>query len=114
MSEYSGFFELIGELSAIRGTSGDESAVREFIRSRIPKGCTVTEDSIGNLLVFAKGEKAPGSRIMYCAHMDEVGFIVTDITGDGLLKFAPVGGISPSVVFGRRLISGPKEISRLL
>ncbi len=106
MSEYSGFFELIGELSALRGTSGDEGAVRDLIRSRIPRGCTVTVDSIGNLLVFTKGEKTPGSRIMYCAHMDEVGFIVTDITGDGLLKFAPVGGISPSVVFGRRLVSG--------
>lgn len=38
--------------------------------------------------------------------MDEVGFIVTHITDEGLLKFAPVGGISPSAVYGRRVLFG--------
>ena len=104
MSENTELFGLIGQLSRLCGTSGDEGAIRGFIRDRIPDGCEVSTDSIGNLIVFKKGAAAPKNRIMYCAHMDEVGFIVTDYTGDGRLKFAPVGGISPAVVFGRRVV----------
>lgn len=106
MSENKELFALTEQLSKLCGTSGDEGDVRRFIRQHIPAGCEITEDSIGNLIVFAKGAKTPKNRVMYCAHMDEVGFIVTDITDDGLLKFAPVGGISPAVVFGRRVIFG--------
>ena len=40
---------------------------------------------------------------MLSAHMDEVGFIITGATEEGYLQFAPVGGINPTVVLGRRL-----------
>ncbi|MBQ3841881.1 MAG: M42 family peptidase [Ruminiclostridium sp.] len=104
MSDNMEFFDLTGKLSRLCGTSGDEQAVREFITSRLPSDCTVTTDSIGDLIVFRKGAKTPAKKIMYCAHMDEVGFIITYVCDDGRLKFAPVGGISPSVVFGRRVV----------
>lgn len=35
--------------------------------------------------------------------MDEVGFIITDITDDGYLKFSPVGGIDARVVADRKV-----------
>ena len=104
MSDNMEIFDLTEQLSKLCGTSGDEGDVREFIKTRLPSDCTVNTDSIGNLIVFKKGAKTPKNKIMYCAHMDEVGFIVTDITDEGRLKFAPVGGISPAVVFGRRVI----------
>ncbi len=104
MSDNTALFDLIERLSRLCGTSGDEGDVRDFIRSRLPAGCEVTTDNLGNLTVFRKGAKTPKNKIMYCAHMDEVGFIVTDIAQDGRLKLAPVGGISPDVVFGRRIV----------
>ncbi len=103
-SETSRLYDLIGRLSRLCGTSGDEGDVREFIKTQLPADCEVSTDSIGNLIVFRKGSKTPKNKIMFCAHMDEVGFIITDIVSDGRLKFAPVGGISPSVVFGRRVV----------
>ncbi len=104
MSENKELFDLTGRLSRLCGTSGDEQGVRDFIISQLPAECTVTTDSIGDLIVFRKGAKAPDKKIMYCAHMDEVGFIITYVCDDGRLKFAPVGGISPAVVFGRRVV----------
>ncbi len=101
MSEY---YELLEKLSRLCGTSGDEGDVREFIKGVLPADCEASTDNIGNLIVFRKGRKTPKNKIMYCAHMDEVGFIVTAFMPDGRLKFAPVGGISPAVVFGRRVI----------
>lgn len=43
---------------------------------------------------------------MISAHMDEVGMIVTDITSDGMLRFAPVGGIDSRVMIGRSVLVG--------
>ena len=91
------------ELCRLNGTSGGESRVREYIRSHISADEVFT-DALGNLIVFKKGRKTPKNRIMFAAHMDEVGFMVTDITEDGFLRFGAVGGIDPRVVIGRRLI----------
>jgi len=51
---------------------------------------------------------------MFAAHMDEVGFIVTDITKDGFLRFAPVGGINANAVFGRRVVVNSKGDDRIV
>lgn len=74
------------EICALDGTSGDEGAVRDYIKSSIHADKVIT-DNLGNLLVFKKGRKTPKNRIMFAAHMDEVGFMVTDITSDGFLRF---------------------------
>ena len=97
--------DLLKQLCEINGTSGDEDRVAEFITDRInPQNAVIRRDSLGNVLVFKKGKSTPQKVIMFAAHMDEVGFIVTDITKDGFLRFAPVGGISPDVVFGRKVV----------
>lgn len=102
--EQTELLKLIGELSALNGTSGDENAVADYIESRLPCDCTAKRDNLGNLIVFAKGEKTPKNKLMVAAHMDEVGFIATYITEKGMIKFAPVGGIIPAVVFGRQVM----------
>lgn len=93
------------EICALDGTSGDEGAVRDYIKSSIHADKVIT-DNLGNLLVFKKGRKTPKNRIMFAAHMDEVGFMVTDITSDGFLRFGAVGGIDPRVVLGRAVRFG--------
>lgn len=94
----------IAKLSNLCGVSGDEQTVREKIISKLPKNVTYKTDNIGNLIVEAKGRKTPKNKLMICAHMDEVGFIITHITSDGYLHFATVGGITPAVIFGRQVI----------
>lgn len=90
------------ELCRLNGASGDESRVRNYIKEHIAADEVIT-DALGNLLVFKKGRKAPKNKIMFAAHIDEVGFMVTDISEDGFLSFGAVGGINPSVVIGRTL-----------
>ena len=92
--------EALKEICMTDGVSGDEGAVRELIKSRITAD-EITVDNLGNLIVFKKGRKAPKSKVMLAAHMDEVGFMITDITESGFLRFGSVGGIDPRVVMGR-------------
>lgn len=94
--------ELLKRLCEVDGTSGDEDRVRALIQSEIVGG-DVKTDNLGNLIVFKKGRKAPKNKVMLAAHMDEVGFMITHITDDGLLKFGAVGGIDARVVIGRQL-----------
>ena len=98
---------LVKELCLLNGVSSGEDEVRAFIREKAaPYAEAMRTDALGNLIVFKKGAKATGNKLMLTAHMDEVGFIVNDITEDGYLKFAPVGGIDPRVVIGKRVSVG--------
>lgn len=95
--------ETVRYLSALNGASGDETEVREAIIGLLPKNVKYKIDPLGNLIVEKKGKARPKSKLMIDAHMDEVGFIVTHINDDGTLCFDAVGGILPTVVFGRQL-----------
>jgi len=106
--------ELLKELCLIDGISGDEGAVRDYIISRVKDYCQYSVDDLGNLICFRKGRKSPKKKLMICAHMDEVGFMVTYIRSDGTLRFDCVGGIDPSVIIGRRVRVGKDRISGVI
>lgn len=87
--------ELI-ELCSVPGVSGREELVREKIASFIPE--TYRTDKIGNLIYEKSGKCGEQGResdnsILLMAHMDEIGFYVTDIREDGKLTIRNVGGI---------------------
>ena len=97
----------LSELTGLRGVSGDEGAVRSFIKETIsPYVDTTKTDSIGNLLCYKKGTADCGKTLMLCAHMDEVGLIVTRITEEGFLKFKTVGDIDPRRLISKRVLVG--------
>ncbi len=102
--------ELIRKLCALPGASGNEDAVREAIIEEIRDHCTFETDALGNLIVFKKGARPAKKKLLLSAHMDEVGFIVTAVESDGLLRFAPVGGIDPAAVVGKHVLVGEKGI----
>lgn len=94
----------IKELSLLCGTSGRENKIRDYIISKIEGKCEYHTDVLGNITVFKKGRKTASHKVMLDAHMDEVGVIVTYITGDGMLKFSAVGEIDTKVLLARKII----------
>jgi len=99
------------ELTELPGVSGDEKRVRDFILEKIRDKCDeIYIDSIGNLIVKNRGTGKSSKKIMLCAHMDEVGLIVSKITDDGFLKFKCVGGIEPSVLVSKKVLIGKELI----
>ena len=89
------------DLCALYGASGREDAVRDYILGQLPTDADVTVDALGNLIVHKIGKKRAAHRVMLCAHMDEVGMMITHITDDGFLKFDTVGGVNVSALFGK-------------
>ena len=89
-------FELIEKLNAAHGPAGDEGEIRGVIRELAqPWADEITEDTLGNLIVRKKGT---GPRIMFAAHMDSIGFIVTHIEKEGFLRAGRLGGVTPKDV----------------
>ena len=102
---------MLKDLCLLNGTSGREEAVRNYINEKIKDKCEYSVDALGSVIAFKKGKKAHDKKVLVAAHTDEVGFIITDITDDGYLRFAPVGGIDAAVVIGRRVdINGIKGV----
>ncbi len=83
---------LLSQCSTAHSVSGFESEVRAIIRSQLDSFCEIKSYPSGNLLATlpASAEKAPS--VMLCAHMDEIGFMVESVTGDGFLRVVPLGG----------------------
>lgn len=110
------------KICSLCGVSGNEDEVREYIINEIKNHCEYSIDPLGNIIAFKKGKNKPKNRLMFAAHTDEVGFIVTNINSDGTLNIAPVGGITPSVVVCGKVyfpkqkiygLAGRKPIHRL-
>ena len=77
--------ELMKQLCALPGPSGCEDAVREFVLEKVkPFADEIKMDAIGNIMVFRKGKKALERPVVVCAHMDEVGVIIKQITDDAI------------------------------
>ena len=97
-------YNVLEQLCSLYGISGNEEAVRERILQEItPYATTVEVDALGNIIAFKKGEQPAKTKLMLSAHMDEVGLIITDITDEGLLKFATVGGIDKRILCGKQV-----------
>lgn len=129
MSKYENYtsVELLRELSMAFGPSGCEGNVADIIREIVaPYADEVKEDKLGTVIAVYKKradkeaydlEKEPESDsgkiecgcLMLCAHMDEVGFMVKSIDGDGYLKIAALSGRDPKLLAGRNVTVGDED-----
>ncbi len=83
--------QTLKEMSEIFGISGYEDDVVEILKKKFAKHTKVLRDRIGSVIAQKDGtDDAP--KIMFAAHMDEIGFMVKEITKDGYIKFLPIGG----------------------
>ena len=85
--------KLLETLTQMWGVAGFEKEVREFIaRETAPWADETITDAMGNLIVLKKGKGGPKSKkIVFAAHMDEIGFMVKTIEADGRLRVCNLG-----------------------
>lgn len=79
------------KLNNCHGPAGDERAVADMI-------CSIAAeyadehwvDVMGNLVFHKRGD---GPKLMFAAHMDSIGMVVTHIEEDGFVRFGRLGGL---------------------
>lgn len=103
---------LMKTLTAVRGISGREKALSDKLLTIVaPITDKCWNDAMGNLIAVKYGAAPEEERgkIMLCAHMDEIGFLVTYIEDSGFIRVNAIGGINwvaaaySTVVFGNGL-----------
>ncbi|MGX8834884.1 aminopeptidase [Amedibacillus sp. YH-ame6] len=88
-------------LSNADGIASNEQEVRDVLLNELRDYADeVDSDNMGSI-IFKKGNKGP--KIMICAHIDEVGFIVRSISEQGQVMLMSVGGVKPLAQFMQRV-----------
>lgn len=84
--------ELFPSLTQLHGVSGYERQVSRFIAQVMePYADSITRDVNGNLIVYRKGSGEKKKKLLFCAHMDEIGLQVIRINDDGTLMVKGLG-----------------------
>lgn len=93
--------DLFETLTELQGAPGNEHLVRNFMKQELEKHADeVIQDNLGGVFGVKKGE---GPKVLVAGHMDEVGFMVTQITKNGMLRFQTLGGWWSQVLLAQRV-----------
>lgn len=92
---------LLREFSQAHGAPGHEDAVRAIFLRELA-GRRASFDRLGSASL-APAKDVAGPRVVLTAHMDEVGFLVQEVTSEGFLRLVPLGGWPDGVLAAQRL-----------
>lgn len=101
--------ENLEKLSNACGVTGRENQVRELmIKLLKPYTDEILVDKLENVIAIKKG-KPKSPKIMLAAHMDEIGLMVKNITKEGFIKFAKIGGIDDRILQAQKVTVHTKK-----
>jgi putative aminopeptidase FrvX len=107
---------MLKDLTDAKGVPGNEREVREVMKKYIePFADEVTTDNLGSLIAKKVGNEN-GPKIMVAGHLDEVGFMITQIDSKGFLRFQTVGGWWSQVMLAQRvtIVTGKGEVTGVI
>ncbi|KOO46875.1 M42 family metallopeptidase [Priestia koreensis] len=103
MSKLDATLTMLKDLTDAKGIPGNEREPREVMKRYIePFADEITTDGLGSLIAKKVGQEN-GPKIMVAGHLDEVGFMITQIDDKGFLRFQTVGGWWSQVMLAQRV-----------
>lgn len=81
--------DLLKELTEAHAVPGHEDEVRAVFVDELERSGELSTDGAGSVFCDLGGS---GPKVLLAGHMDEVGFMVQNITHDGFLQFVALGG----------------------
>ncbi|MGY5881101.1 MAG: M42 family metallopeptidase [Candidatus Thorarchaeota archaeon] len=97
--------KLLEDLCNAFGPSGHEHEAQKIVQEYGKKYADeVLQDGLGSV-IFRKGEGGP--KIMLAGHVDEIGFVITEIKKDGYLAFHQLGGWWDQTLLTQEVVISP-------
>jgi putative aminopeptidase FrvX len=94
---------LLKELTETLGVSGYEAPIRAVVRNYLGSLGELSQDKVGSVICKQSGSSEK-PRLMLAGHMDEIGFMVKQVSKEGFIKFLPLGGWFDQVLLGQRVL----------
>lgn len=104
--------ELVRILTETYGVSHHESRVRLAIQQLLPPWAKPQTDTAGNLVLQLGAAAANASRLLFVAHMDEIGYEIRSVLPDGRLAVESEGGGLPYYYLGHVCLVHTSEGTR--
>jgi len=83
---------ILKQLSEVNGVSGNEIEVAKLVKKELePVVDKIEFDNLGSIIATKNGPKN-GPTVLMAGHMDEVGFLVSLIEKNGMIRLHPIGG----------------------
>ncbi|MBM6205694.1 M42 family metallopeptidase [Staphylococcus epidermidis] len=94
---------LLKSLTDVNGISGHEMQVKSLMKDYLtPVSDEIVEDRLGG--IFGKKNATHGTKsLMISGHLDEIGFIVTQIDEQGYIYFTTIGGWWNQVMLSQKV-----------
>ncbi|MEG2984097.1 MAG: M42 family metallopeptidase [Peptostreptococcaceae bacterium] len=90
-------------LTEAKGVPGNEKDIRDLMKNYIHEYADeIYTDRLGSLICKKIGNEN-GPKIMISGHMDEIGFLVTNIDEKGFITFQTLGGWNGKVMLSQRV-----------
>lgn len=85
-------WKMFEEMTRLHGVSGYEKQVSSYISKKLEGFADkMWTDANGNLIAYKKGASKNAKKLLFCAHMDEIGLQVIKINQDGTLMVKGLG-----------------------
>lgn len=82
--------KMLEDFCQAEGISGFEKEATRVMKSYLEGNCDeILYDRLGSLVAHKSG---CGPKVLFTGHIDEIGFVVKEITEDGFLRIHPIGG----------------------
>jgi len=98
-------FKLFKEICETRAVSGDEKALVSLLKKHYLKySDEIVYDNQGSMVALKKSKKEGAKKVLVLAHADEIGFMVSGIENNGIIKVNPIGGINLTTLLSSRVV----------
>lgn len=98
-------FKLFKKVCETRSISGDEKALVSLLREYYLKySDEIIYDNQGSMVAHKKCKKEGAKKVLVLAHADEIGFMVSKIEKNGIIRVNPIGGIVSNTLLTNRVV----------
>lgn len=105
MNELQQMNEMLKELCDVDGISGYEFPACEVALKLIkPYADEAYIDPYGSVIAHKRSKNPNAKTILLDAHIDQIGFLVSDITKEGFLRITIVAGLDPRLLLGAEVL----------
>jgi putative aminopeptidase FrvX len=97
--------QLLARLCETVAVSGHEDSMIALMVTELrARGLQPSVDKLGNVVARAVPARPAGPHLLLYAHMDQLGFIITQVREDGFLRVERVGGVSRRFGIGSEVV----------